>query len=383
MESFVIQEKLWDGFFGAEYKLQEQSWKGTKLRTVKMISMSNEDEAKCSRDVLKNTLLQLPKNEHIVRLKNVLVRRENFTEIFLCPVYKNVEGEFLNDYIMNRHLAMSDTAYKVFFMHLMRGVVFLHSQGYSHGFLNPYNIIVTRDKTGTAILKLTDYGLAKMCGAPVDKPNDSSSETTDDKENAGEKDGRDLARVYYASPETHDTELSWLRRCCTSVDIFSLGLIMYALTEHKVLPNTKVLAGYVNYPGYGSISIGKFRYENPSVNFDKKFYSRCSAEFRRILKRLLHVDPNARPSASLAQQLLEKCVNVRTAEVDTRQSRKRKRSSAMFEPLMSPPQPSCMGLNVRGSVRRASNSQFVRRASKRFKTVSNSLQKRNSFKLPS
>ncbi|XP_033106386.1 serine/threonine-protein kinase pdik1l-like [Anneissia japonica] len=375
MDSFVIQEKLRDGFFGAEHNLEELTWKGSKTRLVKMIAMS-EDEARCNRDVLKNTLLQIPKHENIARLKHVLLRRENYTEIFLCPVYKNVDGEFLNDYIMCRYLVMSDNNYKVFFTQLMKGVAFLHGCGFSHGFLNPYNVIVTQDKTGEAVLKLTDYGLAKLCGIP-----DKNAETKD-KENACLKEGRDLARVYYAPPETHDADASWLRRCCTSVDMFSLGLIMYALTEHKVLPDTKVLAGYVNYPGYGSISIGKFRYENPSINFDQQFYSRCSAEFRRLLRRLLHVDPNARPSASVAVQLLEKCPSMRVTEVDTRQSRKRKRSSAMFEPLMSPPQKMCM-LGVHRRVRRASTSQFVRRASKRLKHVSNTLQRRNSLKLPS
>ncbi|XP_077999896.1 MAP kinase-activated protein kinase 3-like [Glandiceps talaboti] len=141
-----------------------------------------------------------------------------------------------------------------------KAILFLHSKDIAHRDIKPENLLYT-DTSPNAILKLTDFGFAKittntMLQTPCYTP-------------------------YYVAPEVLGPE-----KYDKSCDMWSLGVITYIL-----------LCGFPPfYSNHGmAISPGmKKRIRNGQYEFPDPEWSNVSEEAKNLIRQLLKTDPNER-----------------------------------------------------------------------------------------
>ncbi|KAI8983021.1 kinase-like domain-containing protein [Pilobolus umbonatus] len=162
------------------------------------------------------------------------------TEHMMCLVLEYVEGGELFNYVQQMHeqlhkneLKVDEILVKKLFMQLLLAVKWLHEHNIVHRDLKLENILIHNDINGQPLLKITDFGLARI----VD-PNSPLLTTRCGSEE-------------YAAPEIVQSKNYDGRKS----DIWSLGIILYAL-----------LVGYL-----------PFRY-------DPRKHERVSQLFYRIVK---------------------------------------------------------------------------------------------------
>ena len=139
----------------------------------------------------------LPKNLHIIKLYEIY---EQHSEIILLfefmsqgDLYQRIKGE-----------PLTESQICTFFCQILKGLVFLHSNGVVHRDIKPDNILMTKNKNGEIVVKIADFSLAEyyhskrlntVCGTPG-----------------------------YMAPEMFCEE-----EYDEKVDVFSLGIILYML----------------------------------------------------------------------------------------------------------------------------------------------------------
>lgn len=142
---------------------------------------------------------------------------------------------------------------------LFEAINHCHKQNISHRDLKPDNFILTTNEDD-AILKVLDFGFSKKFG------------------NLGYDLSTIVGTSWYLAPEVLSKKYDC--RC----DIWSLGVCMYVF-----------LSGFPPFPGkndseiYDKICKGKF-------TFHQKEWESVSNDAKNLIKKILKVDPNERPS---------------------------------------------------------------------------------------
>ncbi|XP_072031709.1 serine/threonine-protein kinase 35-like isoform X2 [Amphiura filiformis] len=300
MHHFTPLDKIRCGYFGVEHKVKEKKPRG-KFRVAKLVLCAGQTEARYILNEYKKTVLSLAKHQNILTIKDAFLHKQKGS-VYLCSVSKFMESsETLNSFILARHASLCDEAHKALFLQLVDAVSHLHSHGIAHNALTPFSVRIVESK-GNALVKLTDFGLAQICGKP-------------DHENYDLDISRARSLAYYLPPESQDAE------CCkafgqpnTAADIFMLGLLFNAIAEHSILPqipnqeeeeSQQILASYLEFPGYGAVPIGKFMNGNPSVDLDYQLFRRLSSPLRRLIRRMVFLEPDGRPPITGVLQMLE------------------------------------------------------------------------------
>lgn len=291
------------GYFGIEHKVKEKRPPRGRFRTAKLVLCASQTEGRRILAEYRNAVLSMPKHLNFLTVKDAFLHKQ-FDLIYLCTVSKFCESETLNSFFISRQSSLNDEAIKALFLQLATGLSHLHQHGISHNALTPYSVRIVESK-GDAVVKLTDFGLAQICSQPNDGNLDSC---------------RSRSLTFYLPPEAYD-EADWCNmfaRPNTAADIFMLGLLFDSLAEHSVLPHYtsvpqkedspssqgKILASYLQFPGYGAVPIGKFLYENPSVDLDHQLYRRLSPHLRRLVRRMVFLEPDGRPPITGRHQSL-------------------------------------------------------------------------------
>lgn len=144
---------------------------------------------------------------------------------------------------------------------LCAGLEHAHERGVIHRDIKPANIILTRDKAGAGVVKIVDFGIAKLIREDESGPNLTQT-------------GEVFGTPKYMSPE----------QCLGSkvdqrADIYALGCIFY-----------EMLAGQPPFCDESAIKIlfAHVNDEAPSLS------DRCGKEIQAILRRCLEKDPSKR-----------------------------------------------------------------------------------------
>jgi eukaryotic-like serine/threonine-protein kinase len=205
-----------------------------------------------------------------VRGKNYLI--EEFIEG--QTLWDRLENEFQ---IFDPHLAAR------IFHHLAKGVAASHHAGVFHRDLKPSNIMVSRDP-GLTIVKITDFGIAKMAEEEIadafkDKESTTGSQTV-------------MGALPYMAPEMIVDQAS----AKLPADVWALGALLYQLISGK-LPFGKGLGAV---PAILATKLPSA----PALFSAKPQFRPLTDSIWSIVTACLQKDPAIRPTAD---QLVEMC----------------------------------------------------------------------------
>jgi eukaryotic-like serine/threonine-protein kinase len=149
-----------------------------------------------------------------------------------------------------------------------RGIQVAHAAGIIHRDLKPQNLFVCRRQDGTDLLKVLDFGVAKLQAA--------------DEMNAATRTGAMVGTVAYMSPEQARGDKIVDARS----DVYALGAIAYELC-----------AGRKPHPGESHNAILHHIATQPAVPLES-VAPELPADFVEIVARTLAADPAARPASA-------------------------------------------------------------------------------------
>ncbi len=213
--------------------------------------------------------------EQILRLKNegIIIdrlRHQNIVKIFergeysggIYIVMELLGGQSLSNYIKTEKKLIISEAIEIMFQ-ISDALSYIHSKNITHRDMKPDNIMVERDSTGKTVVKLLDFGLARI---------DTFTKLT--------QTGSIMGSIHYLSPE----QLTG-GKVSDKSDMFSTGIIFYEL-----------LKGEKPFNGNTTVEIMQsILTEEPDIKNDPN--EGILNELFDIIKKMLSKNPDKRPSA--------------------------------------------------------------------------------------
>lgn len=170
------------------------------------------------------------------------------------------------------------------FHHLSKGLAAAHHVNVIHRDLKPKNIIVSNDP-GFEIIKITDFGIAKMAGEELTEAAEGGSDSISASATA-------VGALPYMSPEAIETP----KEVSLPTDVWSIGAMMYELmTSEKPF-------------GAGLRAVSKIvsgiQPEFPKFVLSNNQFSPLAKQIAELILKCLQKDSALRPTAD---QLVELC----------------------------------------------------------------------------
>jgi calcium/calmodulin-dependent protein kinase I len=268
LDEYDVDETLGTGHF-SKVKLGTDKKTGAKV-AIKVIKKPSGSKVK----MLKAEVDILTKCDH----PNIVKMHRCFeTDTILYLVLELLTGGELFDRIISKgHYSEAD-ARKVTIT-LLDAIKYLHSQGIAHRDLKPENILLS-DKTDSASIKVTDFGLSKIFA------DDAAAEV--------------VMKTACGTPGYVAPEVLAHEAYSSQVDLWSVGVIVYIL-----------LCGFPPFYGDNDAQLFK-RIKSGTYKFLAPYWDPISPEAKDFVKNLLIVDPRKRMTA--AEALNHKWLARRTA----------------------------------------------------------------------
>jgi serine/threonine-protein kinase len=155
-----------------------------------------------------------------------------------------------------------------------------HEAGIIHRDLKPSNILVTRSADTPAMVKVLDFGIAKLASDMFDDEDAAASTLP----------GTPLGTPRYMSPEQREgSELT------AATDVYSLGIILY-----------EMLTGMAPFTGTSMVEIA-IKQANDPPRAPREIVASIPEDVERVMLHALERHPEARPAnaAEFRRELLE------------------------------------------------------------------------------
>ncbi|XP_030376882.1 ovarian-specific serine/threonine-protein kinase Lok isoform X2 [Scaptodrosophila lebanonensis] len=175
-------------------------------------------------------------------------------------------GDLLNRIIGSKLL--SEPTSKLYFYQMCHAVKYLHDQGITHRDLKPDNVLLESSDEET-LLKVSDFGMSKFV------QNDSVMRTL-------------CGTPLYVAPEVLIT--GGRGAYTKKVDIWSLGVVLFTC-----LSGTLPFSDEYGTPAAEQIKRGKYGFRHPA-------WQRVSQRAKSLIREMLNVDPERRPSIDAVLQ---------------------------------------------------------------------------------
>jgi serine/threonine protein kinase/Tfp pilus assembly protein PilF len=244
----------WGGM-GSVYKAFDRYTKGTYA--LKIISKNVADT-----DILAKRVEQEAKAAKSLTHANIVPVYEAGKGVNGAPylVMEYIDGENL-EYLLRAHKSLqSDRAVRIF-IEIAEALVHAHQKGVIHRDLKPSNILLTKTEGGAELVKIVDFGIAKIS----DEHNVDKTKLT--------QTGELLGSPLYMSPEQcRGDELD------TRSDLYSLGCIMY-----------ETLVGRPPFDGENPVRILLKHISDTPVPLPKQ--QGINLALRQVVMRCLEKDP--------------------------------------------------------------------------------------------
>ncbi|XP_068931479.1 serine/threonine-protein kinase 35-like isoform X1 [Petaurus breviceps papuanus] len=198
---------------------------------------------------------------------------------YLWFVMEFCDSGNMNEFLLARSLDAQLN--KSFMQQMSQAVAFLHRNHIVHRDLKPDNILIS-NSSGGPVLKVTDFGLSKVCQGRVNINQHRFSSAC----------GSD----FYMAPEV------WEGSYTAKADIFALGIIFWAMIERitfREADSEKELLGTYICQGKDIIPVGEAMLENPSMELHIPLKKKRSIpnDLCRLLHDMLAFNPKERLDA--------------------------------------------------------------------------------------
>jgi serine/threonine-protein kinase len=155
-----------------------------------------------------------------------------------------------------------------------------HEAGIIHRDLKPSNILVTKSADAPSVVKVLDFGIAKLAADTLE--GEDASELT--------LPGTPIGTPRYMSPEQHEG-----REITPATDVYSLGILLY-----------EMLTGMAPFTGTSVVEIAIKHADDPP-RAPREIVAAIPEDVERVVLHALEKEPEARPAnaAEFHQELLE------------------------------------------------------------------------------
>lgn len=194
MDRYAKLEKIGEGTYGVVYKARDTV--ANQIVAMKKIRLEAEDEGVPSTAIREISLLKELKDEHIVRLMDIIHIDQ---KLYLVFEFLDVDLKRYMDNLNKNRSPITMSIVRKFLHQLNSGLVYCHSHRILHRDLKPQNLLI--DKRNN--LKLADFGLARAFGIPMRTYT------------------HEVVTLWYRAPEV----LLGSRHYSTAVDMWSVGCI--------------------------------------------------------------------------------------------------------------------------------------------------------------
>jgi serine/threonine-protein kinase len=199
-------------------------------------------------------------SDHVVRITDADVAPELGGVPFLVMEY--LRGDDLDKLQASRG-ALPPAEVILYLRQAARALDKAHSLGIVHRDLKPENLFVTTREDGTPLIKLLDFGIAKLTGASGDLGRMGSATST----------GQIFGTPLYMSPEQAKAESA---KICPQTDVWALGLIAHKLLTGKDIWTASTLTHLIAQIAYEPMPVPSAQGTPFGAQYDA-WFARCCA----------------------------------------------------------------------------------------------------------
>jgi NIMA (never in mitosis gene a)-related kinase len=274
VKDFVIQKFLGQGSFGAVYKVKRKSdGKIYAMKQVNTRKMSQKDREVAVNEI---RILASTKNQYIIKFYEAFVHDQM---LYIITEYA-ANGDVFQRLkrMKQKRQSMPEDVVWVFFIQLCLGIQALHRNNILHRDLKSANVFLSNHNC----IKIGDLGVAKLLAA-----------------------SRAMAKTQIGTPYYVSPELWKNKPYNAKSDVWALGCLLYEMVMGKPPFESANMRGLAKKCMRGAY---------PAVS------SRYSAELQGVIKKLLAVNPDNRPSIDQILQMdtvVSKMSLLPEAEVET------------------------------------------------------------------
>jgi serine/threonine protein kinase len=201
------------------------------------------------------------------------------TDGFVYLVMELLEGRTLRE-ILVKEAPLETARATSIMLQASAAVAAAHDAGIIHRDLKPSNILVTQSADAPAVVKVLDFGIAKL-----------GADTFEDEETAAVTlPGTPLGTPRYMSPEQYED-----RDLTPAADVYSLGVILY-----------EMLTGMAPFTGASVVEIAQ-KHANDPPRPPREIVAAIPEDVERTVLQALEKQPEARPAnaAEFRSELLD------------------------------------------------------------------------------
>lgn len=256
-DQFEFLELIDSGGMGVIYKARNITI--NQIVAIKMIQAGSLEDRHVQRFKQEARALSNLNHYNIVQVKDF-----GFTENEQpYMVLEFVDGETLSQYIKNRQPISLDK-FKSIFTQVIEALTHAHERGVLHRDLKPSNIMIKTATDGAPLVKIVDFGIAKMLTAEL---NSAFTQT-----------GEAIGSPAYMSPE----QISGSQQDART-DIYSLGCVMF-----------EALTGAPPFQAENSVDLA-FRQMNADIpDVRATANQKVTESLAAVVTKCLQKDPNQR-----------------------------------------------------------------------------------------
>ena len=194
-------------------------------------------------------------------------------------VMELLEGRTLRD-IIAKEAPLETARATSIMLQTSAAVAAAHEAGIIHRDLKPSNILITQSANAPAVVKVLDFGIAKLAADKYDSE-DATAVTLP---------GTPIGTPRYMAPEQYEG-----RDLTPAADVYSLGVILY-----------EMLTGMAPFTGTTPLEIA-LKHKNDPLRAPREIVATIPEDVERVVLHALEKQPEARPpnAAEFRRELLE------------------------------------------------------------------------------
>uniref|UniRef100_A0A7I4CCL8 Protein kinase domain-containing protein n=1 Tax=Physcomitrium patens TaxID=3218 RepID=A0A7I4CCL8_PHYPA len=222
LQQYELVGKIGEGTYGLVYlaRSKEPAHRGTKI-AIKKFKQSKEGDGVSPTAIREIMLLRECVHENIVKLVNVHINHGDMSLYLAFDYAEHDLYEIIRHHREKVTCSINPYTVKSLLWQILNGLNYLHSNWIIHRDLKPSNILVMGEGEEQGVVKIGDFGLARIFQAPSRPLSDNGVVVT----------------IWYRAPEL----LLGSKHYTSAVDMWAVGCIFAELLTLKPLFQTKAV----------------------------------------------------------------------------------------------------------------------------------------------